>query len=453
MAISDKEFINNIYPQKCGYNLKVLRKTELKQSGRNPLFECIFIENNEKILCRKDHVLRGTIQNKSLTEKHENEFIGKKWKQNDGYIVIPTNKSNKQISNVYAYEGYIEGYENKGKILFLKSYAINGTISNPFLPWKSAEEFNRYLDKYTYKPTISELSKDLNLSLSMIGQIIYKYEVFSKIQYNSNESNKEKELKIFIENECKEESIKWVLKDSKEIDIYIPSLQIGFEFNGNYWHSELFRDKNYHINKKNQALKEGINLIHIWEYEWNDETSNIKIFIKDILNKNKQKIFARKCIIKELNSSIYKEFCDKNHIQKSLGAKVKLGLFYRNELVQIMSFGVPRFTEKYEYEIIRECSKLGYIVVGGKEKLWKHFVKKYYPKNCISYCDFSKFTGESYLKLGFKEEKINLDFVWWEQGTNLIFWRNPYKNKELSNKCLKIWGSGQKTFVWNQMNI
>ena len=38
-----------------------------------------------------------------------------------------------------------------------------------------------------------------------------------------------------------------------------------------------------------------------------------------------------------------------------------------------MSFGVPRFTDKFEWEIIRECSKQGYFVIGGKEKLWKYF--------------------------------------------------------------------------------
>ena len=36
-----------------------------------------------------------------------------------------------------------------------------------------------------------------------------------------------------------------------------------------------------------------------------------------------------------------------------------------------MSFSKPRFTDKYEYECIRECSKFNYFVLGGKEKLWK----------------------------------------------------------------------------------
>ena len=91
-------------------------------------------------------------------------------------------------------------------------------------------------------------------------------------------------------------------------------------------------------------------------------------------------------------------------MQGECGARIKLGLFYKEELVQIMSFGVPRFTNKYEWEILRECSKVEWGIVGGKEKLWNYFLKHYNPKNCISYCDYSKFKGDSYLKIGFKKD-------------------------------------------------
>ena len=62
-------------------------------------------------------------------------------------------------------------------------------------------------------------------------------------------------------------------------------------------------------------------------------------------------------------------------MQGEAGARIKLGLYYANELVQVISFSKPRFTDKYEYEIIRECSKLGYIILGGKERLFKYFLK------------------------------------------------------------------------------
>ena len=57
--------------------------------------------------------------------------------------------------------------------------------------------------------------------------------------------------------------------NGKEIDIYIPSLKLGIEYNGLYWHSEVNgKDKNYHFNKLNDCNKQGVNLIQIFEDEW-----------------------------------------------------------------------------------------------------------------------------------------------------------------------------------------
>ena len=114
-----------------------------------------------------------------------------------------------------------------------------------------------------------------------------------------------------------------------------------------------------------------------------------------------------------------------------------------------MSFGKPRFTDKYEWEIIRECSKLGYIIIGGKEKLWKYFLRKFNPNNCISYCDFSKFTGNSYLKLGFKLKQLNKPgFVWYDKVKDCVYWRNPSKHQEYKDKYFQIYDCGQLVFEW-----
>ena len=444
--MDDKEFIGQTFKQKCGLNLFVINRTEFKQSGRNPLYLCKF-EDGEEVLCRKDHVLRGTIQNKNFTNDYENEFIGKEWKQNSGIIVVPIRKTDKQISGVYAYEGYIKGYEDKGYITFLKSYAQRGNISNPFLVWKNKETFENYLNNISFEPTIINIAKDLNLSVSMIGQIIYKYELFDKIKYNNIISNEESILKNYIEDIYKGKVDRYILSNSKEIDIYLPDLKIGFEFNGNYWHSELHKDKDYHRNKSLLAQKEGIRLIHIWEWEWLVENSKIRKFIKNLIC-SKEIIYARKCNIQRINDVEYKQFLEENHIQGFRGAKIKLGLYYEGKLVQIMSFGSPRFTDKFDWELIRESSKLGYIIVGGKERLWKEFIRLENPKNCISYCDFSKFDGHSYENLGFKKVNLNKDFVWWEEGSNLVFWRTPAKHQQLKNRCLRIWKAGQLVYEW-----
>lgn len=112
---------------------------------------------------------------------------------------------------------------------------------------------------------------------------------------------------------------------------------------------------------------------------------------------------ARQCIIKEVSLIDTIDFLNKYHYQKSCnGQDIRLGLFYKDELIGIMTFGEPRYTRKVQYELLRLCFIPGYKVIGGSQKLFNYFITKYHPNSIISYCDKSKFTGDVYLKLGMK---------------------------------------------------
>ena len=100
----------------------------------------------------------------------------------------------------------------------------------------------------------------------------------------------------------------------KEIDIYLPELSLGFEFNGIYWHGELYKDKKYHQNKTLSCMNKGIQLIQIWEDDWVDNNDVIKDFIKSKLNRNKISIGARKCDVKEISNTDAYNFLQLLHI-------------------------------------------------------------------------------------------------------------------------------------------
>jgi len=72
--------------------------------------------------------------------------------------------------------------------------------------------------------------------------------------------------------------------NGKEIDIYLPKLKLGFEFNGLWWHSEENKPINYHIDKYDEAKSLGIDLIFIWEDEWLYNQESIKNTILDIID-------------------------------------------------------------------------------------------------------------------------------------------------------------------------
>ena len=444
--IEKVEFIDKIHLQNCGDSLRILKKSDKKQNGAY-LWECEFINYPCKVYRKKDEIIKGQVDNPEIENK---EFINQKFLQRCGDILKVISKTNKKVDNLFLYECEFINYPCK--VYALKRQIINKSVDNFNLPWKSREALVFYINKYFFnkKPTLQELAKSLNIAISTIGHKINEFNLREYISYSLD--GLENQIKDFI-NSLNIDIIEnyWVKDIQKEIDILIPKFNLGVEINGSYWHSELHKDYLYHQEKSILAQEKGINLIHIFEYEWRNEINQkiLKSLIKSKLGIFDQKIFARNCEIKELDSFEYMNFCNENHLQGSCSAKVKLGLFCKEELIQVMSFSLPRFTDKYEWEIIRECSKLGYVIVGGKEKLWKYFLRKYNPSNCLSYCDFSKFTGNSYLKLGFKKERLNKPgFVWWDENTKEVFWRNPYKHKEMKDKYLRIYNCGQLVFVW-----
>jgi hypothetical protein len=118
----------------------------------------------------------------------------------------------------------------------------------------------------------------------------------------SNTSKKELELLSFIRNNYSGTILtnnRSII--SNELDIYLPELEIAFEFNGLYWHSELHKGRNYHISKTNECLDKGINLIHIWEDDWDNKKDIVKSIILNKLGRS-NKIFARRCEIKIVNN-------------------------------------------------------------------------------------------------------------------------------------------------------
>jgi hypothetical protein len=193
--------------------------------------------------------------------------------------------------------------------------------------------------------------------------------------------------------------------DRKELDIYLPEYNFGIEINGIYWHSELFIDKNYHINKKEFFNKLGIGVVNIWEDDWLYKKDIIKSRISNLLKKNNNIIYARKCVIKCVSNKECLQFLDENHIQGFVGSKIKLGLYYNNILVSLMTFGSLRRNlgkkscNNY-YELIRFCSIKDTNVVGAGSKLLSFFIREFKPDYILSYQDLCWMETNFYEKLG-----------------------------------------------------
>ena len=171
----------------------------------------------------------------------------------------------------------------------------------------------------------------------------------------------------------------------KEIDIFIPSLNIALEYNGGYWHSMVHKSiyKNYHKNKTEQCLKKDIRLYHVWEYS---NENIVKYIIKNKLGLADNKYFARKLKLKEVKIKDRRNFFCTNHLHGDVNASLSLGLYLDDELLQCISFR----KHKEGIEIARLATKLDCVVVGGFSKLLKYSKTKLGDlgyTDIITYCD------------------------------------------------------------------
>ena len=217
----------------------------------------------------------------------------------------------------------------------------------------------------------------------------------------NNSSIKEIELLKYIKSVYSGEII-GSYRDGLEIDIYLPELKIGFEFNGLFWHSEEWKQKNYHLEKTNYFKDKSIRIIHIWEDDWDYKQEIVKSQIKNWLGLAKTKIYARKCHIRVITD--VKCFLNENHIQGYVNSNLKLGLYYQEELVSIMTFDHFEGRKKMlhnEWNLNRFCTKLDHSIVGGASKLLSYFIQNYKPTRIISYADKDWSQGELYKMLGF----------------------------------------------------
>ena len=218
----------------------------------------------------------------------------------------------------------------------------------------------------------------------------------------------------------------------KECDIYLPDYGLGVEYHGLYWHSEMNTDKDSNKHKYEIFKSKDIEIIQIFESEWTHSENIVKSLIRSRLKLTTNKIYARKCSIELVPNNDYKIFCELNHLQGYGTAKIRLGLYYNNELVQIMSFSKPRYNKKYDWENIRTCSVLNTIVVGGFSKLLSYFINNY-EGSIISYVDARLFNGSGYIANGFEYlYHSNCNYKYYKENSNILESRIKYQKHKLS---------------------
>lgn len=176
------------------------------------------------------------------------------------------------------------------------------------------------------------------------------------------------------------------------------------------------------INIQNQRV------IHLWEDVYLSKSELVKSRILVMIGTFKR-LHARHCYIERIDKLTADNFLKVNHLQGSVMAKFKYGLFLKFQygerfgmfgvegannvkepqklLIAVATFSGGRTMKEGDragtrsYELIRFASLKGYVVIGSMDKLLKAFTTEHQPDDIMSYADRDWSDGRSYEKLGF----------------------------------------------------
>ena len=192
---------------------------------------------------------------------------------------------------------------------------------------------------------------------------------------------------------------------------------------------------------KNKIYK----LIHVFEDEWLYKKQIVENRLKHILGVTKYKIGARKCVIKEITPQLKNKFLEKYHIQGEDRSSIKLGAFYKNHLVAVMTFGKARFNKNYKWELIRFCTVGSFTIIGVANKLLNFFINKFNSdkNDIISYADRRWSVGGLYKVLGFELLRTSKPNYWYliDKGRKhrFNFRKSKLKNMQFYHIGLTEW--------------
>lgn len=366
-----------------------IKKTNLKNHGVEYPQQSENIRKKSEKTCLKNHGVKHALQNKEILNKAQNKSLEKYGTKFPIQLDAFKQKVRKTNLDRYGIEDFLRSKETQERI----------------------KETN--IQKYGTPFPVRKFGKT---------------QESIKIWLNEHGFNFKSDYKIL---------------DGKELDLYNEDKKLAIEYCGIYWHNENSpepRDKHYHYKKYKKCKDKGIQLLTIFDDEWNDKQNIIKSIILSKLGVFSKRIYARQCKVKEINKKEFNYFCEIYHAQgKNNLSLVCFGLFYEDELVGVIDLGRHhRKKDKNTLVLTRLCFKQNIQIVGGSSKLFKFcldYCRKNKIKNIISWSDNRWSDGSIYKNLGFVvESQLKPDYYY----VDLI---NPKKRiskqsqKKSNTKC------------------
>lgn len=359
---------------------------------------------------------------------------------------------------------YIQVLQDRASIAVRAKYNGRMSTAQKHIPIDVLDKLNDpawlTTEHHDNQRTLSSISDTLNVDLQTVIRYINLHQI-AIMRFGSSEPERDicsllSEWGVdYIQNDRS-------ILDGHELDIVIPDAKIAIEYCGLYWHADIHSriDKNYHANKLNRCNEKGLRLITIFEDEWIGSRELVISKLKSILGLGQgSRVFARKTEVVSVSTPVAKTFHNNNHIQGYGSSSISYGLKYDDTIVAVLSFK-------------RKCANDWYLtrystsgsVVGGFQKLLKHFESNVEWSSIITFADRRWSEGDLYHKSEFDLDcHLPPDYYYIQNGKRVH--KFNYRRKYLPllledfdpnlserencdrNGVLRIWNCGLLRFV------
>lgn len=321
-----------------------------------------------------------------------------------------------------------------------------------------------YQQHYINQRHLIDIADQLNVGDTTVARYLNKHGLQTQHFFvSSHERTLVEWLQAILPNEQIETNTRSVIPPY-EIDIFIPYFNLAIEYCGLYWHSDHFKDKNYHLNKLQHCNKQGIQLITLFDCYWRYQPDKVKDYLMHKINKTPNTIYARNCSIAQItNNAKKKKFLENNHLLGNGRGSITYGLFNQDQLVSIMTF----IANKDGTLILnRFCNQQFTNIPGAFNKLLKQTVKQHQPQKIVTFADLCWGEGSIYKKAGFTVDKqLKPDYAYSPDGYRLFhksLFRRQFLQTKLdtfdqnlseyqnckNNNILRIWDCGKIRYCY-----
>jgi len=465
------------------------KQTCLEKYGVENAFQNKEIQEKYKQTCLERYGVENAFQHPKIKEKIKKTVLSKYGVENPNQSEAIKEKTRQTCLDKYGVENVFQNKEiqEKYKNTCLRKYSVSNA--------RNSQEVDEKIRKKLRDSFKEKLNKLLTtLSLELVDEDYhgahYRHkwkctkcgtefeQIWNTIQQGylcpkcypriiSNKSNGEEEIADFIKSlGFNIDRNNRTLISPLELDIVLHSKNLAIEYNGLYWHNEEKVPQSYHLNKSQLCAEKGYRLIQIFEDEWILKKDIVKSRLRHILGKTDGcfHIGARDCIVQEISTKQKNDFLQTYHLQGKDSSTIKIGAFYNNELVAVMTFshgslakGVKK-QDELVWELNRFCIHSNYVITGIAGKMLKYFKRKYKWSDIYSYADRRWSSGNLYEKLEFSLVGETSPNYWYWNGAQRI---HRFKLRKRSDEpkdipeyilrakegYVRVWDCGNLKFV------